>query len=113
MPRNMSFALTTPQVEAQAKDVTRRFGWWNLKPGDILTAVEKGMGLKKGEKIRKIATIEIVSVRAEPLEAITQEDCVREGFPEMTPAQFIDMLIAGTKKTPSSIVNRIEFRYLS
>ena len=25
--RNMSFALTTPQVLAQTKDVTRRLGW--------------------------------------------------------------------------------------
>ena len=31
---NMSFALTTPQVRSQEKDVTRRLGWDDLKPGD-------------------------------------------------------------------------------
>jgi hypothetical protein len=67
----MSFALTTQQVREQTKDVTRRFGWWFLKPGDKVWAVEKAMGLKAGEKIKRIALIEIVSVRAEPLNAIT------------------------------------------
>ena len=49
MPRNMSFALTTKQIEDETKDVTRRNGWWFLKPGDQIWAVEKCMGLKKGE----------------------------------------------------------------
>ena len=44
MPRNMSFAMTTQQVKDQTKDVTRRFGWLFLKPGDILQPVEKAMG---------------------------------------------------------------------
>jgi len=49
--RNMSFAMTTKQVRNQTKTVTRRFGWWFLKAGDIVQPVEKAMGLKKGEKI--------------------------------------------------------------
>ena len=45
MPRNMSFMLTTEQVRNKTKTVTRRLGWWFLKPGEIVNAVEKGMGL--------------------------------------------------------------------
>jgi len=55
MPRNMSFMLTTAQYCARTKDVTRRLGWANLKPGDMFNGVEKAMGLKKGEKINKCA----------------------------------------------------------
>ena len=36
MPRNISFALTTPQFLDGSKDVTRRNGWLMLKTGDIL-----------------------------------------------------------------------------
>ncbi len=52
--RNMSFMLTTQQMQDRTKDVTRRVGWWFLKPGDVIMAVEKGMGLKKGEKIKRM-----------------------------------------------------------
>jgi hypothetical protein len=48
--RRMSFSLTTDQVLAQTKTVTRRFGWDSLKPGDIIQPIRKGMGLKRGQK---------------------------------------------------------------
>lgn len=112
MPRNMSFALTTQQVREQTKDVTRRFGWWFLKPGDKVWAVEKAMGLKPGEKIKRMALIEIVSVRGEPLNEITHEDCAREGFPEFLPVDFVRMLTSHYGCEETKPVNRIEFRYL-
>ena len=112
MPRNMSFALTTGQVMRQEKDVTRRFGWWFLKPGDIVNAVEKSMGLKKGEKVNVLARIRIVSVRAEPLNAITHDDCRREGFPDFNPVDFVRMLTAHYGCEETKTVNRIEFEYL-
>ena len=114
MPRNMSFALTTQQIIDETKTVTRRFGWLFLKPGDVLWAVEKSMGLKPGEKIKRLAQISVVAVRSEPLSAITYEDCIKEGFPEMSPNQFIAMLKShyGKQVDESSTVNRIEFEYL-
>ncbi len=112
MPRNMSFALTTQQVNDRTKDVTRRFGWWFLKPGDRLWAVEKAMGLRRGEKVKRLALIEVVSVRAEPLNHITQDDCEREGFPEFAPADFVSMMTTHYKCAETKPVNRIEFRYL-
>ncbi len=112
MPRNMSFQLTTEQVKNESKSVTRRFAWWSLKPGDVLNACEKCMGLKKGEKINKLKTIRVVSTRQEPLSAITKEDCILEGFPEMAPQDFINMLTNHYKCEPDKPVNRIEFEYI-
>lgn len=108
--RNMSFAMIGPEMYAEIKNVTRRFGWWFLKPGDRVMAVEKAMGLKKGEKIIQIYEIEIISTRPEPLEAITQADVIREGFPNWSPEQFINMPVNHYKADPKKIVNRIEFK---
>jgi len=112
MPRNMGFSMTTSQVRARTKTVTRRFGWWFLKPGDIVRGVEKAMGLQKGEKINPLAMVRVVSTRPEPLNAITQADVIAEGFPEWTPSQFVQMLVDHYKADPSATVNRIEFEYL-
>jgi hypothetical protein len=108
----MSFAMTTTQMYAGTKDVTRRFGWLFLKPGDHVMAVEKAMGLKKGETIQRIHPIKIISTRLEPLNAITQEDVIREGFPLWTPEVFIKMLVGHYKVDPTEEVNRIEFEHI-
>lgn len=108
--KNMSFAMTTAQFLDGSKDVTRRFGWWKLKPGDKIRAVEKAMGLKKGEKIKPLGVIEVVSVRREPLYMITEDDCKREGFPHYTPGMFIDMLREHYNCQENATVNRIEFK---
>jgi hypothetical protein len=107
----ISFSATTDQIRRRTKTVTRRDGWDNLRPGDRLWAVEKAMGLKRGEKVLRLAVIEVVSVGREPLEAITQEDVVREGFPDWTPAQFI-ALYEKINPRPKGHPNRIEFRYV-
>ena len=110
MARNISFALTTPQFLDGSKDVTRRMGWKSLKAGDILCAVKKGMGLKPGEKIERFGMLRVISVHLEPLCAITQGDLAREGFPNMTPAWFIEFFCASHKGcTPSTEITRIEF----
>lgn len=111
--RNMSFAMTTKQFCDGTKDVTRRFGWWFLETGDKLYAVKKAMGLKKGEKIERLGIIEVISTRAEPLNAITREDCIREGFPDMSPQQFVDMLCKHYGCQPDKICNRIEFKKIN
>ena len=112
MPRNMSFALTTEQVRRREKTVTRRLGWWFLNPGDILTAVEKARGLRKGEKIRPICRIRIVSTRKEPLSAITQDDVGREGFGTASRKWFIEMFCQTHGCRSNDEVNRIEFEYI-
>lgn len=111
--RAMSFMLTTEQILNRTKTVTRRDGWEKLKPGDRLRAVRKAMGLKKGEHHEVLAILEVVSVTREPLSAITQADVIPEGFPDMTPAGFVDMFCDSHRGVvPSSVITRIEFRYI-
>jgi hypothetical protein len=47
-----------------------------------------------------------------PLNAITQEDVVKEGFPEMTPAEFVRFYARHNKCAPDKIITRIEFVHL-
>lgn len=110
--KNMSFQVTINQVRNRTKTVTRRIGWWSLKVGDIIMAVEKSMGLKKGEKIKRICPIRIVKVGPEPLKSITKDDCILEGFPELKPVEFIEMFCKKMKVAPDKVVNRIEFEYI-
>lgn len=109
---NMSFALTTPQVRSHEKDVTRRLGWDDLKPGDRVCAVVKGQGIPKGGKVERICVIECVSNRKEMLCAITSAEVLREGFKCMSPSDFVKMFCKHTKCEPRDFVNRIEFKYI-
>lgn len=112
----MSFALTEQQLMDGSKTVTRRTGWATLKPGTRLLAVRKAMGLKAGEKVQPLCEIEVVSTKRRALCCIDAEDCAREGFPHLTPEQFIAFFTAKVK-TPGMgarieeiTVTRIEFR---
>src|SRR5690606_39615229 len=95
--KNISFALTTNQVRARAKTVTRRLGWADLQPGTRLQACEKCMGRKRGEPLVKLAIIEVVNVRRERLDRLIDPDnreygfkeVIREGFPDLSPAEFV------------------------
>lgn len=122
--RNMSFALTTAQVLAHSKDVTRRLGWEFLKVGDFLQPVKKCMGLRAGERIERIGgAIQVVSLKRERLDRMTTDldygwtECVREGFgdhPSLKyPSEFV-LMFCNTHRgcTPATVVTRIEFRYM-
>jgi hypothetical protein len=123
MPRNMSFSITTEQMRNRTKTVTRRLGWKFLKPGDVVNAVEKAMGLKPGEKIQRICQIRILSNKPEALRLmLVREDYGRrettlEGYPAGTekhdPDLFIEMFCKAMKCKPSTMVNRIEFEYIA
>ncbi len=124
--RRMSFAMTTAQIRNQTKTVTRRVGWTNLQPGTLVQPIVKGQGIKPGESQELIgAPIRIVSVRREPLAALTdgkyfgvfeqeygRRDVVCEGFATMTPGQFVSMFCEHNKCTPDAVVTRIEFDYV-
>lgn len=113
--RHISFALTTTQIRDQTKTVTRRLGWTFLKPGDLLQPVVKCQGLKKGERIKKIGgPIRVVSIERAPLNAITPQDVYREGFPQMTREQFVQMFKKSHRGCRvGTEVTRIEFTYVS
>jgi len=109
----MAVSLTEAQVRARTKTVTRRTGWRVLKPGDRLTLCRKVMGRRPGEPLDRIADVEVVSVRREPLDAITPGDVTAEGFPGRSPAWFV-IFFCSTHPgcLPSTEVTRIRWRYL-
>lgn len=122
--RRMSFALTTDAVLNRTKTVTRRLGWSFLKPGDRLLAVDK----IRTRNAKKLAVIEVVSVRREPLNWITDAELEREGFstshyfgaygPEFPNGGygargFVNMFCHGMKCAETDEVTRIEFRYIN
>jgi hypothetical protein len=113
----MSFALTTPQVLDRTKHVTRRTGWQFLKAGDLVQAVERARGLKRGEH-KRLAVLRVVSVRREPLRRMLEETAygereVRlEGFAARSPQQFVEFFVATHDCTADDEVTRIQFEYV-
>lgn len=121
MPRLMSVAFTEQAVRDRTKTVTRRKGWQFLKPGDRVTLCRKVMGRKPGEPLERIADVEIVSVRREPLEMVVAAgELTAEGFPEWEPDgdaygayRFIERYFRPQGIEPWDYVTRIEWRYLN
>jgi hypothetical protein len=119
VPRNLAFALTKRQFMDGTKDVTRRVGWRFVKRGEILCGVRKSMGFAKGETIVRLGYIEVVEVWTESLDTMLidedygRAECRREGFPEMTPAEFVAYFcgIHGNW-TPAAQVTRIVFKHI-
>ena len=112
MTRLMSVSLTEDPVRTQAKTVTRRLGWRYLRPGERLCLCRKVMGRKPGEPLVRIVDVEVVSVRVEPLAAVTDDDVAREGFPGRTAAWFVEFFCPHMRATPATPVTRIQWRYL-
>lgn len=116
--RRISFMMTLPSVLDGTKTVTRRIGWWSLKPGVQLAACSKSMGFKKGEKAPPpVAYIRVVSVSRERLHAIIGyanpfEELRAEGLGHLTPMEFIEGFCRLNRCKPWSLVNRIEFEYV-
>ena len=117
--RNMSFSATAEQIRNGEKTVTRRLGWANLKPGELIQPCLKCQGLKKGEKVTKLrGPIRIVRVHREPLSDIFKDpssELTREGFghiPNYTVYQFCDMFTKMNGCQSQHEITRIEFEYL-
>lgn len=111
--RNISFALTTEQVRNRTKTVTRRLGWVNLKPGTLLQPVVKAQGIPKGGTVEKIGgPIRVVSVDRVVLGDISPQDVYREGFPQMTPREFVAMFKKHMGGLKDQTVTRIQFEYV-
>jgi hypothetical protein len=115
--------LTSAQILERSKFVTRRVGWLQAKPGDLLQPVLKGMGLRPGEKVERLgAPIRIVDIRREPLNAMVMHEAygrdeVRlegfEGHPIWgTPEGFVlQFCRAHQGCMPHTVVTRIQFEY--
>jgi len=136
MSRLMSVAFTKDAVRTRQKTVTRRKGWWTdkhgrrlLLPGDHLVLCEQVMGRKKGEPLVRIAEVEVLSVRREPLCAVagpyvlnvpndqnagcTWPEVIAEGFPDMDPHDFMRRFFIDAQGIGvMDDVTRIKWRYL-
>lgn len=126
---NMSFFLTEKQFLAREKDVTRRYlSWRKMKKGDYFTAVRKQQGLRKGEHTVVLGQCQCVNIHTEPLHDIIKRpvrvdqihkpdtdwktEVQREGFPDLSPEQFVQMLCKEAHCHPHSPVQRIVFKRL-
>ena len=120
MPSNISFAKTVRPFRERTKTVTRRKGWKKVKPGQILNGCVQCMGLKPGQKIERLGQIRVISARREPLSLMADQDnpeygneeAIKEGFPELTGVEFVEMFCRDLNATPDEEVTRIEFEYL-
>lgn len=80
--------------------------------------IEKGQGLKKGEHIVKIHMFIPVSSKWEPLQRLLDDpeygkrEVIYEGFPYLTPAEFVNMLCEKYNCGPEKEFNRIEFKHI-
>ena len=132
--RNISFTATIPQFRARQKHRTRRGNkngptWKNLKPGDVLMGCEKCQGLGKGGKVVRMGPIVILETNFEPVDEIIKrpmrtinpcavqpvwwsDETTMEGFPELTPVQFVDMFCAMNDCEPETEINNILFDYV-
>lgn len=113
--RNMSFFLTTEHIKNGVKTVTRRLKWHHARPGMMVMPIVKGQGLKRGESVEYLRRdpLRFIDTRWEPLNAITPEDVVEEGFLGRTPQWFVEMFLTSHGLTdPETLVHRIEFEYL-
>ena len=132
--RNISFSATIPQFRARRKHVTRRGNangptWKHLKAGDILMGCEKCQGLGKGGNIVQMAPIVVLEVSREPVDDIIKrpmrhlnpccltpvwwmDETTLEGFPELTPEQFVDMFCQMNNCEPETEITRILFDYV-
>jgi len=110
--RRMSFAMTERQLLDGSKNITRRLGWTNLKPGDRLLAVRKCQGLQRGERQVVLGEIEVLGAEREALWDILRHDgdCAREGFPELDASGFVRMFCEANRCTSDVTVTRIELR---
>lgn len=123
MARLMSVAFTEQAVRDRTKTVTRRKGWWEdkngrrlLRAGDRLTLCRKVMGRKPGEPLERIAEVEVVGVRREPLWLGIRnrpDEMEREGFPGLPPMTFAQRYFLDAQGINfMDDVTRIEWRYL-
>lgn len=119
--RLMSVSMTEDAVRAEIKTVTRRLGWRFARVGDTVCLCRKVMGRKAGEPLVRIAEVRFVDVRREPLDAITDDDVLREGFTEDHPdlplggtlaERFVRFYCGAMRCEPHREVTRIEWEYL-
>ncbi|MDD5551306.1 MAG: hypothetical protein PHS34_08605 [Candidatus Omnitrophica bacterium] len=103
-------------IKDQTKTVTRRLNC-RFEVGDIVCCVEKMQGIKQGGHYKKLGYIRIKKIDLIRLYEMQKNDIVKEGFPNMSYRDFIDLFLKINKIKSldylDTAVFRIEFEYLS
>ena len=109
----MAVSLTERQVRDRTED-RHPAGWLADTPHRRSAhLVPEGHGSPaRRAALKRLAVVEVTSVRRERLDAITAGDVAAEGFPEMTPAEFVSFFCRSHRGCdPGTEVTRIEWRY--
>lgn len=107
----MSVALTTQAVRDRVKTQTRRNGWLRLSVGDQLALCPKYRGIRRDDR-ELITIVDVLAVRREQLQAISAADVRAEGFPDLSPAEFVEFYCVTHRGVePNSEVTCIEWAY--
>lgn len=108
LPR-ISVRLTEEAVRTRRKTVTRRLKTptW-CKPGALALVVDR---VRSAGAIG-LAVVEIVSADRMRLDHISREEVEKEGFPDWSCLQFLEMFHQETGARFEDEVTRIEWRYL-
>lgn len=113
--RMIGYSLTAGELVRGEKTETRRLGWCGNgrrlppTPGELLRAVYKTMGLRRGEGHEDLGIVRAHEWRREPLDAITLAGVRAEGFPHLSPAEFVAAFCRAQKCLPSTPVSVIVF----
>lgn len=75
------------------------------------------MGFRAGEKIERLCQIRVVGVNRERLSIMEGTtygslEAAKEGFPNLTGIQFVEMFCGHMRCGSDTMVTRIEFEYL-
>lgn len=120
--RIISFFLTADQVKARTKTVTRRLGWFHLKPDTELQACMRARGFRREDR-KELGVIRVTGVRQEPLRKMLDDpgyglrEIAKEGFaghPELgAPAAWVEWFCRTHPGcTLTTNVTRIRFTYI-
>jgi hypothetical protein len=115
--RNMSFQRSAAPMLARAMTVTRRVGWRDLAPGELVQAVGQTRGLPKGAKVQRLGVIRVVSVRRESLARLEESRYCKlkdanEGLPGLSGRELVERFVAATGCRKNAVVTRIEFEHV-
>ena len=90
--RVMAFSATVRAILGQQKTVTRRCGRVasELRPGDLIRAVNQILGLGRGGKARTLAVLRVEETG--PSTTITEQEVAAEGFPGRSPDYLLTLL---------------------
>lgn len=107
----LDFPYTKKYIKNRVQTVTHRVECPDIQPGDLFIACEKFEDNEPCNILRH-HQLRVVNKREEKLCNISQEDIYKEGFPNVTIAEYLDLFKRRYKCKDEQVVTRIEFKYV-